>query len=139
MDRRICEVEGCNNIHLAQGLCRKHYDYVNRPEAIKKVRTIRESYLEKSKELFIINGYTKTSLRMIAKSVGYSVGNIYAYWKTKEELFNEITSCVKGMDLRCACDYPTEYAMVVEKMLSEKGILIKKLSELSPELLVAML
>jgi len=139
MAKRICSVDGCNNPHLAKGFCRKCYDEHNRPESIRKVNLVRPLYLKVSKELFIKHGYMNTSIRMIGEALGYNTSNIYTYWKTKEDLFDEITECVDGLGINIACEYPVEYAMLVEKRLSEDGTLIKKLSELSPELLVAML
>lgn len=99
----------------------------------------REEYLGIIKDLFIRDGYAGTTIREIGKVSGYNPSNFYAHWKDKDDVFNEITGCVADMDISAACQYPIEYAMMVEKMLSENGNLIKKLSELSPELLVSML
>ena len=99
----------------------------------------RETYLTVSKGLFIKNGYKNTSTRMIGKAMGYNQSSFYTYWKSKKDLFEEITSCVKGLTLSEACKHPVEFAMITEKILSEDGTLIKKLSELSPELLIALL
>lgn len=99
----------------------------------------RSRYLEAAKDLFIKNGYKGTSIRMIGSAVGYNQSNFYVYWKSKDSLFREITDCIKTESLSEACEFPVEYAMVVEKRLSSNGTLIKKLSELNPELLVSML
>lgn len=99
----------------------------------------RKEYLDVAKKLFIKKGFANTYIREIGRLSGYNESNLYTYWKTKEDLFNEITACVSDMDLDSACQFPIEYAIMVEKMLSEEGTLITKLSELSPELLVSML
>ena len=36
------------------------------------------------------NGYQKTSMRSIASSAGVTVGNLYRYFKNKDDLFNVI-------------------------------------------------
>lgn len=43
-------------------------------------------------ELFLENGYEKTSVRMIAQKIGCEVGLVYYYFKTKETLFEEALS-----------------------------------------------
>jgi len=101
---------------------------------------IREKYLEISRKLFLEHGYKNTSLGMISIATGYNKTNLYTYWKDgKKQLFDEIVSCVKIRSISEACEFPEEFAMVVEKKISESGKLIKALSELSPELLVSLL
>lgn len=43
--------------------------------------------LSSSKELFLKNGYEKTSMERIAKKAGISKSNLYNYFKSKEEIF----------------------------------------------------
>lgn len=99
----------------------------------------RTQYLKAAKELFLKNGYKNTSIRMIGKAVGYNQSNFYTYWKSKEDLFIDVIKEVDEITLTKACDHPVEFAMLVEKILSRDGTLIKKLSELSPERLLSML
>ncbi|MGV8146579.1 MAG: TetR/AcrR family transcriptional regulator [Alkaliphilus sp.] len=55
-----------------------------------KKEEVRNKILESSKKLFIVNGFTDTSIKMIACDAGISVANIYNYYESKEELLNEI-------------------------------------------------
>jgi AcrR family transcriptional regulator len=49
--------------------------------------TRREAILAAALPLFLVNGYEKTSIRMIASKVGCEVGLVYYYFATKEEVF----------------------------------------------------
>jgi AcrR family transcriptional regulator len=51
---------------------------------------IRQAILSSARDEFYKNGYTQTSMRTIASNVGITVGNIYRYFVSKEELFNVI-------------------------------------------------
>lgn len=55
---------------------------------------VREAILEKAIDEFYGNGFQKASLRKIVKAAGTTIGNFYNYFKSKEELFNEIISPV---------------------------------------------
>ncbi len=56
---------------------------------IKKEYT-REQIVETAKKVFLKKGYSKTSMRDIAKGCGIGVSNIYNYFKSKDELFRHI-------------------------------------------------
>lgn len=45
---------------------------------------------EAAKELLITQGFHATSMRDIAKTANVSLGNLYNYYKTKEEIFESI-------------------------------------------------
>lgn len=49
-----------------------------------------EQIVEIAKRVFLRNGYSKTSMRDIAKGAGIGVSNIYNYFKSKDELFRHI-------------------------------------------------
>ena len=49
-----------------------------------------EQIVEIAKRVFLRNGYSKTSMRNIAKGAGIGVSNIYNYFKSKDELFRHI-------------------------------------------------
>jgi len=49
-----------------------------------------EQIVEIAKQVFLKNGYAKTSMRDIAKGAGIGVSNIYNYFKSKDELFRHI-------------------------------------------------
>ena len=51
---------------------------------------IRSRILDVAKQQFELKGYSKTSMREIAVDVGVGVGNIYNYFKSKDELFHEV-------------------------------------------------
>ena len=65
---------------------------------------IRGRILAVAEQQFGQKGYSKTSMREIAGAVGVGVGNIYNYFRSKDELFHEVV-------------YPVLYAM--EAMLQE--------------------
>ena len=65
---------------------------------------IRGRILTIARQQFEKKGYSKTSMREIAGVVGVGVGNIYNYFRSKDELFHEVV-------------YPVLYAM--EAMLQE--------------------
>jgi AcrR family transcriptional regulator len=53
----------------------------------------KKSHIEQAaRELFIKNGFHATSMRDIAKSAGVSLGNLYNYYSTKDELFESIVA-----------------------------------------------
>lgn len=52
--------------------------------------TVRNSIVEGAIAEFFHNGFQKANMRRIADNANITVGNIYRYYKNKEELFNEI-------------------------------------------------
>jgi AcrR family transcriptional regulator len=58
---------------------------------------MRDNILKIAKELFIKEGYEKTSIRNIAESIEYSPATIYLYFKDKDEIF--YTLHVDGFNL----------------------------------------
>ncbi|AMD95348.1 TetR/AcrR family transcriptional regulator [Leptotrichia sp. oral taxon 847] len=50
----------------------------------------RDKILEKSWELFRVNGYEETKIERITKEVGISKGSFYTYFKTKEDVLFSI-------------------------------------------------
>lgn len=48
--------------------------------------------LNAAREVFSEKGYSKTTIREVAKLSDISVGGIYLYYKNKEELYTELTS-----------------------------------------------
>ena len=47
---------------------------------------IEEQIIKKSFNLFLVNGYEKTTIRQIADSVGIGRGHLYYYFKKKEDI-----------------------------------------------------
>ena len=63
----------------------------------------RESIIQASLKLFSSNGFHKTTIPDIAKSIGMSVGNLYNYFKSKDILAKEIikyTSDILGQEIK---------------------------------------
>jgi len=54
-----------------------------------KQQEVRNKILEESRELFLENGFDKTSTSAIAKKVGIAEGTIFNYFATKSEIFME--------------------------------------------------
>ena len=44
-------------------------------------------------KIFIHQGYHGTSMRDIARASGYSIGNIYNHYKTKEDIYVSLIKC----------------------------------------------
>ena len=53
---------------------------------------IRKVILEVSRKEFLEHGFKDASMRTIAKKSGVSLGNIYNYFKNKDEIFTQILS-----------------------------------------------
>ena len=58
------------------------------PKLSQEVIAEKKSVIESAaKELFIKQGFHATSMRDIAKTADVSIGNLYNYYVTKEEIF----------------------------------------------------
>lgn len=55
-----------------------------------KKKEVQMAIQETALDLFYQNGYFKTKMSDVAKQMGMSVGNIYTYFKNKEELFETV-------------------------------------------------
>ena len=51
---------------------------------------IKNRILEAALEEFLVEGYQNSSLRNIAQQAGITVGNIYSYFTSKEDLFDSV-------------------------------------------------
>jgi len=51
---------------------------------------IREDILAAARELFFDLGFQGATMRLVADRVGMSVGNLYKYFKNKEEMFESV-------------------------------------------------
>lgn len=91
----------------------------------------KDKILINAREEFVKRGYELASLRTITRRSEMSTNNIYNYFKSKEDLFNEVIKA-SGYDKLRKADYPVETAMLLEKYLSKKNLLITRLSELKP-------
>lgn len=57
---------------------------------------LRQKIVEAAKELFVTEGYEKTSLRSIAEKIEYSPATIYLHFKDKVDLLHNV--CISGFD-----------------------------------------
>lgn len=55
---------------------------------------VRKSITEAALIEFVENGYEKASIRGIANRANTSVGNIYKYFKSKEDIYESLIGCV---------------------------------------------
>ena len=60
-----------------------------------KKNEINQRILAVSKQLFINNGYEKTSLRMVADKCYISKSNIYRYFSSKEEIYEMLVGAAR--------------------------------------------
>jgi AcrR family transcriptional regulator len=77
----------------------------------------RERLLESAKILFSQKGYYATSVEDIVESAGFSKGNFYYYFKSKEELFNSLVeemhlNIAKRLESFLERDLPLEDALI---------------------------
>ncbi|PFB58176.1 TetR/AcrR family transcriptional regulator [Bacillus cereus] len=57
---------------------------------VKEYEERRKEILETAERLFITKGYTKTTVNNILKEIGIAKGTFYHYFKSKEEVMDEI-------------------------------------------------
>lgn len=69
--------------------------------------SIKESILAAAQRLFLENGFSDVSLRMIARESGITVGNIYRYYESKEKIFSDLVDPV-ALFLRKALTHEPE-------------------------------
>jgi AcrR family transcriptional regulator len=72
---------------------------------------VRHKILEAAKEEFLINGYENSSLRTIAAQAGITIGNIYSYFSSKDDLFENVVSpSWEDLNKLMAIDFPRDNA-----------------------------
>ena len=62
-----------------------------------KKEEVKESIQLAAKSVFLEQGYQKATLRGIAEAAGVTKGNIYIYFKSKDELFNSLVEPTVGV------------------------------------------
>lgn len=94
---------------------------------------VKNSILQAALSEFMRHGYSNASMRQIANSAGITTGNIYRYFKNKEDLFHELIHPVyekfvqyiieikDDIDDSCAIDAtnPLDYLHKVESTIVE--------------------
>lgn len=90
------------------------------PKLSSEVIAEKKSVIESAaKELFIKRGFHATSMRDIAKTADVSIGNLYNYYETKEQIFESIISnYLKIINSRLKAIFAQ-----IEKPLEPEGLL----------------
>ena len=55
---------------------------------------VQEMILDAAETVFRTNGYSGTYMSSVADACGFSVGNLYRYYETKQELFEAVVDRV---------------------------------------------
>lgn len=76
---------------------------------------IRENIINSSRAYFISEGYEKATLKDIAEKADISVGNIYRYFKSKEEILSEIIKNFKENVLTYSIDSKNAFINATKK------------------------
>ncbi len=127
----------------------KHIDATEVPTQIKNpelVQQRRRQIIDSTVKLFIEHGYHKTTTRMIAKASGFSIGSLYEYVSSKEDLLYlvcktihaEVNAAVeealsrKGDERERFAEVIREYLLVVDKM-SAHVLLMYQVTQFLPK------
>jgi AcrR family transcriptional regulator len=102
---------------------------------------IHQRILEVSKRLFLINGYEKTSLRMVADKCFISKSNIYRYFRSKEEIYETLVeparqNVIEAISHFGSKDYAGNYT--VDKIEDVSTALAKVMSKHREGLLIML-
>lgn len=106
----------------------EHIDATEVPTQIKNpelVQQRRRQIIDSTVKLFIEHGYHKTTTRMIAKASGFSIGSLYEYVSSKEDLLYLVCQTIHS-----------EVNTAVEEALSRKGDERERLAEVIREYLL---
>ena len=110
------------------GKQKNHSDANEVPTQIKNpelVQQRRRQIIDSTVKLFIEHGYHKTTTRMIAKASGFSIGSLYEYVSSKEDLLYLVCQTIHQ-----------EVQAAVEEALSRKGDDRERLAEVIGEFLL---
>ena len=95
---------------------------IKNPELVQQRR---RQIIDSTVKLFIEHGYHKTTTRMIAKASGFSIGSLYEYVSSKEDLLYLVCQTIHA-----------EVQAAVEEALSRKGDERERLAEVIREFLL---
>lgn len=95
---------------------------IKNPELVQQRR---RQIIDSTVKLFIEHGYHKTTTRMIAKASGFSIGSLYEYVSSKEDLLYLVCQTIHA-----------EVQAAVEEALSRKGDERERLAEVIREYLL---
>ncbi|HEY8208380.1 MAG TPA: helix-turn-helix domain-containing protein, partial [Myxococcaceae bacterium] len=54
----------------------------------------KELLMEAAKRCFLLHGYRRTSIDDVAQEAGVAKGTVYLYFRSKEEIFREVSAAV---------------------------------------------
>lgn len=100
---------------------------------------IKEKIISSAITEFKTKGYMNASMREIAKNAGVATGNIYRYFKNKEELFNGIIAPVYNLLMNYAFqikDYEGEETSAMYEICKIKDKIIDVFKDHSTEMLI---
>jgi hypothetical protein len=83
-------------------------------------KDIRKVILEISRKEFLEHGFKDASMRTIAKKSGVSLGNIYNYFKNKDEIFTQILSIPVSLLNKVNNLFDDEYFFDIENIRNGK-------------------
>lgn len=96
---------------------------------------VRKKILKSARKEFLKHGYNGASMRRIAKSAGYTVGNIYRYYKGKEDLFIGVTGNGELTENLYNEDKDV-FMMLAEKKFTKKQLIEKIMGISGPQSLI---
>ncbi|MCK5542208.1 MAG: TetR/AcrR family transcriptional regulator [Desulfobacterales bacterium] len=116
---------------------------IKNPELVQQRR---RQIIDSTVKLFIEHGYHKTTTRMIAKASGFSIGSLYEYVSSKEDLLylvcqtihSEVNTAVeealfrKGDERERLAEVIREYLLVCDKM-SDHVLLMYQVTQFLPK------
>jgi AcrR family transcriptional regulator len=95
------------------------------PKLSQEVVEEKKDHIEQAaKKLFIKHGFHGTSIRQIASQAGVSLGNLYNYYKTKEEILESLISRYESIITERFNDV---FSQIEEPLLPENFVKLGKL------------
>ncbi len=92
---------------------------------VKNPNDRREEILEGATKLFLDNGFSKTKMEDIVKSLGISKGLIFYYFKSKDELINAVIDRLSTQvaqtvieDMRADIEFPIKLAKILQHFVN---------------------
>ena len=88
---------------------------------------VRDSILESAREEFLEHGFDDSSMRRIAQKSRMTVGNLYRYFKSKDELQLQVTDHVDEIYAQMARDYGEDSSHSAMEQLLDADNPVEKL------------
>jgi len=67
---------------------------------------VKNKIVDSAVEEFLVNGFENSSLRTIASQAGITIGNIYSYFSSKDDLFNHVVApAAEALDELLSLDF----------------------------------